>query len=148
MKVILLKDVPKVGKKYEVKDIADGYARNFLFPHRLAEQATQEKVAMLTAVKQKHQEDHERDEALLKQAIKGLNGERLTVKVKADERGHLFKKLRAQDVLAIINEKSPRTLDEGVLALEEPITMIGSHELDLNSHGVRATLTLVIEREV
>ncbi len=147
MKVILLKDVPKVGKKYDIKEISDGYARNFLLPRRLAEMATQKRINELTAAKQKDQESQERNESLLKQAIERLNGTTVTTEAKADERGHLFKKLRVQDVVKVINEKSPTPISEDMLSLEEPITTIGSHELNLNAQGAHAMLTLVVERE-
>lgn len=147
MKVILLKDVPKVGKKYDVKEIADGYARNFLLPHRLAEMATEKRVNELTVSKQKNQATQERNESLLKESIKSLDGTTCEIKAKADERGHLFKKLRASDVLKIINEKSRMPISEDMLLLNEPITAVGSHELKLAMSGAQAAMTLVVERE-
>lgn len=146
MKVILLKDVPKVGKKYEIKEIADGYARNFLLPHKLAELATHDKVAQLTAVKAKHQAQQEEGEQAIKQTISKLDGTSVTLTAKADERGHLFKKVRANDILAALNKQGV-ILEESMLDMQNPISSVGEHQIKLQASGSKATLTIVVEKE-
>ncbi len=147
MKVILLRDVPKVGKKYDVKDIADGYVRNFLLPRRLAEIATPQRISELAVMQQKNQDMQERNDALLRDAIKALDDVTVTVIAKADERGHLFKKLRAADVIRVLNEKSALPLEENMLVLDGPITTVGTHRLTVSAAKTNATFTLAIERE-
>lgn len=147
MKVILLKDVPKVGRKYDVKDIADGYVRNFLLPRKLAELATEKKINALMATKQKNQEVQERTEELSQQAVKNMDGVVCTIKAKADEQGHVFKKLRVGDVLVAINKESPMPFTEDMITLESPITTIGSHEVFIGFGHTHSKVRIVVERE-
>ena len=91
MKVILLKDIGGVGKKGEVKEVADGYAFNSLIPQKLVEQATKEKIAQHEADQKKHADARAAEDAALSTLVEGLNGERVEMKLRATEKGGLFK---------------------------------------------------------
>ena len=90
MKVILLQDVDKVGKKFEIKTVADGYARNFLFPRDLAKQATPETIEWLEMQKEllatKSEEELKRVQGL----ASGLDDLEVPIAVKVGEEGQLF----------------------------------------------------------
>lgn len=147
MKVVLLRDVPKIGRKYEVKEVSDGYVRNFLLPRKLAEIATEAKVTALNAVKEKSEEAQKKSEQLLKEAVVALNEQTFTLHAKADDHGHLFKKIRAEDILKIVNEKSSVPLETGMIELEAPLTTLGSHEISTHAVGVTSKVFVVIEKE-
>jgi large subunit ribosomal protein L9 len=106
MKVIFLKDVSRVGRKNEIKDIADGYAQNFLIPIGLAIRATDSAVLNLKkqnealVVEKKIQSD------LLRKNIEALSSSHITIEAKANEKGHLFKSVSARDVKEAIKENS------------------------------------------
>lgn len=141
-RVILLKDVPRVGRKYEVKDVSAGYASNYLYPNKLAEQATPAKEADLAkkrdaagAAKLHHAKE-------IADAVTALKGQTVTLRVKADEKGHLFKKIRAEDVAA-----ETKGLSAEHILLKEPIKTAGPHEIAVEGGGTKATFTLLVEKE-
>lgn len=141
-RVILLKDVPKIGRKYEVKDVASGYATNYLFPNKLAEQATPAKEADLAKKRDAMNASKMKAAGEVHDLIKSLEGTTLTIRTKADDAGHLFKKLRADD---IAGSKSG-LLPEYIL-LKEPIKTAGPHEIHAAGAGAKATFTLLVEKE-
>jgi large subunit ribosomal protein L9 len=146
MKVILLKDVPKVGKKFDIKDMSDGYALNFLMPRGLAERATTEKIAELEKRRAANQESRDHAEMALRDAISGLEGQKITMHAKADERGHLFKKLRVADVLVPLKERSS-VLELEHIALDGPLATLGEHVVRVSGAQTHADITVVVERE-
>jgi large subunit ribosomal protein L9 len=104
MKVLLLEDVPKLGKKGEIKEVSDGYARNYLIPRNLAVEATNGYI--------KHIEENKKTEEKRKQSIKEQREEILeklkdvtvVIKVKAGEKGKLFGAVTSQDIASKIEE--------------------------------------------
>jgi large subunit ribosomal protein L9 len=141
-RVILLKDVPRIGKKYEVKEVSAGYAANYLFPNKLAEQSNPAKEADLAKKRDAAGAAKLRAAKEIADMVTALNGQTLTLTVKADEKGHLFKKVRAEDVAAVTNGLAV----EHIL-LKEPIKTTGAHEIHLEGGGTKATFTLSIEKE-
>ena len=141
MQVILLKDIPKVGKKGEVKEVADGYAQNALFPRGLAERATAAKVAAVqkqneNATAQQHAAEQEQ---MLR--VKAMDGTRVEMKVKADKEGHLYQKIDTGKVAEVLE------VDPVMVELAEPIKLCGEHEIILNAGKVRAKVTLAVLAE-
>ena len=141
MQVILLKDVPKVGRKGEVKEVADGYAQNALFPRKLAERATASKVAELQkqteqAVAQQHAAEQEQ---MLR--VKTMDGSRVEISVKADKAGHLYQKIDTTKIAEALE------VDSVMVDLPDPIKSCGEHEVTLNAGKVRAQVTVVVVPE-
>lgn len=139
MKVILLKDVPKVGKRGEIRDVTDGYAINFLIPRRMAEPATpkrisaiQEQLARTAQQDAASKEEHAR-------LVKELDGKRFEIAVPANDKGHLYEKLTAPKLDALIPE-----VPLEMLALEEPIKDIGEHSVRISTGEASGTITVVI----
>lgn len=146
MRVILLKDVAKVGQRGAVKEVADGYGLNYLLPRGLAQQATAE--ALASASKRQEAESRSRSEAREKtQAVlKRLDGQKITISARANKQGHLFKSVRPDDVAAAIMEYANVALDPEMIALGvHSIKDTGEYAIHLAGEGMEAAVTLVVE---
>src|SRR3989344_1841064 len=109
MKVILLQDVSGVGQKGSVKDVSDGYALNFLFPKRLAEQATKEKLIAYETERERETEKRAREMEALAGTVQSLEVARIEIVARATEKGGLFKAIGPEDIaraLQIQKEKA------------------------------------------
>jgi len=138
MEVILLKDVKNLGKKGDSKEVADGFARNFLFPQKMAELATKE-------AKQKNQLEKEREVQVQEEALKKIQGlaeklagSEIIIKAKAKE-GKLFG--------AVSKKKIIKELEKAITA-KETIKEVGDYEIKVElGHGIETILNLKIESE-
>ena len=116
MKVILLKDVGGVGQHGTVKDVSDGYALNFLIARGLAVQATPEKIAAFEIAQKREVEIREQERIVLVKSVQGLEGTRIELKVRATEKGGLFKAVTVVDIIKLLNVDIP----ENAVQLEKP----------------------------
>ncbi len=126
MKVILLTDVPKVGNKYDVKEFKDGFAQNVLISRGLAVLAT---TKALSNLKSKiDMMDKKRVEGIetLSSLVEKLSDKKILIKVKSNEKGHLFKSVTAHDVAEKIKEITDFDVDEKTLVMEN-IKEIGDY---------------------
>jgi len=131
MKVILLDNIKGVGKKDEVIEASDGYARNFLFPKKLALEANKENMAKLQAKKDsnQHKKDLEKEKALeIQKTLKTLT---LEIKVKAGENGKIFGGVTAKEISESLNEKHKIEIDKKKIVLNEPIKNIGIFQVEI-----------------
>lgn len=147
MKVILLSDVRKVGRKYEMKDVSDGYALNFLIPRKLAEVATQSTIKKL---EQKKAEDQKREKAEIEAITKELStlkGTALLITAKANEKGHLFSSISKEDLASAIKKERGVTVPLHYIALEKPIKEVGDRNVDVNMGDASVTLAVSIKAE-
>jgi large subunit ribosomal protein L9 len=134
MDVILLKDVEKVGVKGEVASVSDGYARNYLFPRKLAEVATQGRIA---AVRQIMEDKlaHERREEERAQETRDLLGKTvLTIAAPAGTGERIFGSVTNQDVASAIWAARKIRIDKRKVLLEEPIKTLGTHMVMVEVH--------------
>lgn len=146
MRVIFLKDVARVGKRDDVREVADGYALNFLIPHGFAMQATPEKVAALAArvaSARKAGQTHASEMAAL---LKKLHGTRITLKARSNDQGHLFKGVNGDDIAKRISEEMSLAIDPDIVSTD-PIKRLGAHTVKLSSGGIEALVTIVVERD-
>jgi len=134
MKVILLQDVPNVGRKYEVKEVASGYAANALLPKGLAVQASPQKIKQLEKKKEAHEKEVAAKEGELKAQLQTLEGQTIELSAKASEKGGLFKGFKEEDVVKLVKEQKEIELSEGDLKFDSPIKTIGEHAIVV-SHG-------------
>ncbi len=134
MKVILLEDVNKIGKKGEIKEVKDGYAHNFLFPKNLAAPATKQNLASVEKQKEaKKQEELKRKEEA--EAIgKKLTDKEFGFKVKAGERGRLFGSLTTKEIAAEIERQYDIKMDKRKLSIDEPIKALGTYNITAKLH--------------
>lgn len=134
MKIILLEDVNKIGKKGEIKEVKDGYAHNFLFPKNLAVPATKQNLAVVEKQKEaKKQEEQDRKEEA--QAIgKKLTDQQFSFNVKAGEKGRLFGSLTTKEIAAEIEKQFNIKIDKRKLSLDEPIKTLGTYNVKAKLH--------------
>jgi len=129
MKVILLEDVPRVGKAGEVKDVANGYGRNYLLPKGLAEFASP---AGMRRAEERRKVEEQRQIALNKE-MQGLadtlEGMVVTVSAKAGEQDRLYGSVTSADIAAEAQKVSGHEIDKRKVELEEPIHQLGEYEV-------------------
>jgi large subunit ribosomal protein L9 len=147
MKVILLKDVPKIGKKYDIKEVNDGYASNFLIPKKLAEAATEKQVAKVKLIQETARMQQEIHLTLLKKNLDDVAGKVVTIKAKANNKGNLFMSIHPKDITSQLQKIHSIQLTPDVIMLQSPIKDLGSHEIVVSIEGHKATFTLVVESE-
>jgi len=145
--VIFLSDVPRVGRKYEVKNISDGHARNFLFPRGLAVPATPAELARLEKLKEKKEMERKMREELLLKTLGTLKETTIKITKKATEEGHLFEGIDAEDVARILKEKAHVELIPENIILEKPIKTAGVHRISLLVGEARSSFSLEVEKE-
>ena len=147
MKIILMTDVPSLGRRGEQKDVATGYARNFLLPKKLAVLATPANLKNLDHLKrQREREDSKALEAarVTAAAIEGLA---LLVTARASDDGRLFGSVTAQDVVDFL-DKHQINVERRRVLLEEPIKALGEYTVPVRLHGdVAASLPVRVTRE-
>lgn len=143
MRVIFLKDVRGAGQHGEVKNVADGYAQNFLFPQGLAEPASEEKVAKLQQVKDEREAQIHKQEEELMAHIRSLQGKGVKIPARATEKGGLFKSVTSRDIAKALKDQHALEIPEAAIRLE-PIKTTGDHPVSLESKGTKATLVVSV----
>ena len=148
MKVILLQDVAKVGKKFDVKEISDGFALNFLIPQKKAKPATANAIKELESAKKKNDEIEQIKEAGLIESIKALKDDTITVYAKISEEGSLFAKIGKKEIINSIKDQKALEIEEDNIVLEKPIKEGGEHTIEIKANGDKATFKLnIVEGE-
>lgn len=145
MKIILLKDVPKVGRKFDIKQVADGFATNSLIPRGLAKVATASAVASIEAEKTRDMAEHKIQEELLAKNLETLKGLTLTLSEKANEKGHLFAGVTREMICAEIFKETRLNLDPNFIKLDKPIKEVGEHTVTISAMNKKAEIKLVVE---
>jgi large subunit ribosomal protein L9 len=144
MKVILLKDVRKVGKKFETKDVADGYALNFLIPRKLAEASTPSSMKKVENLKSRDAAEKKVQEDLLKKNLASLNGVTIEMKENANEKGNLFKGIHKEEIIEALKKQGHIAIAPEYLILEKPIKETGEYELEAKVQDLSAKFKLAI----
>lgn len=145
MKVIFLHDVPRVGRKYDIKEVNDGYAMNFLFPRRLAESVTPKALVLLERRQKEITIEREVQENLLLKNLEEIKGKVIHIKAKADEKGHLFAQVHKKEILEAMREQHHAEISEEFIILEKPIKAVGEFEIPISVKGKKSSFKLVVE---
>ena len=145
--MIFLKDVPRVGKRHDVKEVNDGYAVNFLLPRRLAEVATPQAIKQLEERKQAIEIERKVEENLLMRNLEEIKGKVLHMKGKADEKGHLFSGIHAKELVGAMRVEHHADISEEFIALDKPIKQVGEFEIPIKIKGKKSSYQLVVEKE-
>lgn len=146
MKVVLNQDVKGTGKKGQMVEVSDGYARNFLLRKNLAVEATQQNInnAEAKAKAEKHRQD-----VLLQQAKEQaakLEGQQVTLKVKTGETGKLFGAVTNKEIADVLQKQFGYELDKKKIVLAEPIKQAGSYQVELKPYAnVSCKITVTVE---
>jgi large subunit ribosomal protein L9 len=145
MKVLFKRDVADVAKAGQVKDVADGYARNYLIPRGLAVAATSaalKQVADIQAASARHAAEAEHAAIELKQK---LEAQPVVVEAKAGPQGRLYGSLTTADVASAVQRQLGATLDRRELDIAEPVRQVGSYQVTARLHpAVSATVTVEV----
>ncbi len=143
MKIILLQDIKNVGKKGDVIQASDGYARNFLFPRKLAQEASDSNMHILNNKKENERKEKlEKLEAAQRLAAE-LKGKEIIIKAKAGESGKLFGAITSKDVAELIKEKYKIEIDKKKIVMDT-IKLAGGYEIDVKLYPEVSTKMKVI----
>ena len=148
MKVILLDNIKGVGKKDEIINASDGYARNFLFPKKLAVEANNENMNKLKAKKQseQHKKDVEKEQA--QKIAKELDDTILTIKVKAGDNGKIFGGVTSKEISEELKKQNKIDIDKKKIALSENIKNLGTFSVNVKLYeGVTGALKVKVVSE-
>lgn len=144
MKVILLQDVAKIGRRHQVVEVPDGYARNKLIPMRAALPATPEQLAKLKAQVAQAAAQQASDAAALAVSLERLLATTLTITATANAQGHLFKQVGTKDVAAAA-AAAGSPLPVSALHLAAPIKAVGPHPVTVKTpHGEQEFIVTVV----
>ena len=171
MKIILLKDVPKLGRKYDIKEASDGYALNFLIPRKLAERATPEKIAQIDKLKKEMLIAKEAGEQELLKALGAIKGLELIMKAKVSDlparladsprfageagapakragkvgKAHLFSSIKKEDIIEKMKKDYNIILSEDSIKIES-IKEAGEFEIPVEVAGKKSSFKLIVEK--
>ena len=146
MKVIFLKDVPRVGKRHDIKEISDGYAVNFLFPRKLAEMATPKAIIELEKRKKEIVIEREVKESLLEKHLTDIKGKTIILHKKADDKGHLFSAIHERELSEELMKEHKADVGEEFIDLEKPIKELGEFEIPVMIKGKKSFFKLKVEK--
>jgi large subunit ribosomal protein L9 len=144
MKVILLRDVAKIGRRFEIKEVPDGYALNRLIPQKDAEPATP---ANVKRVLERRKGNVRTEEGLLEDAkavVASCTDTALSLVFEANEQGHLFQAVHAQDITARLKERGLK-VEASQLSFSSPIKGVGEHTVVLKAAGKEFIIPFSVE---
>ena len=135
MKVILRADVNGVGKRGDICDVADGYARNFLVPRGLAMKASSGATSQAAAMRRSRDVKDAADRSAAEEIATKLVPTRISVTARAGTEGRLFGSITAADVVEAVASQTGIELDRRTLRMDEPIKSLGEHSVPVRLHA-------------
>jgi len=148
VKVILNQDVPSLGKAGDLKDVADGYARNFLIPRGLARPATASAVKQAATSKQIVERKQAKAQAAVKELAATLSNTQLVFKARVGEQHRLFGSITSSDIADELSRKIGQPIDKRHVELAEPIRHLGEFKVPVRlAPKVEPDVTIVVEPE-
>lgn len=147
MKVILLQDIEGLGKKYEVKEVKPGHARNLLLPQKLAKAATKEALKWLSDQKEVIEKEATEDLKKSQEMASQLDGFELSVEMKIGDEGQLFESVSAQKIVEKLKEAGFE-IKKSQVKLPEPIKELGEFPVSISlAHNLEAEIKVIITGE-
>jgi len=147
MKVILLEDINNFGKKYEVKEVKEGFARNFLIPRGLAKIANDKNLKQMEAKKGKEEKKAEEELKKIQQKTETIDGQEFNIKVKAGENNQLFESITSQKISEVLKKRGFDVKKDQII-LEEPIKELGEFPVKINfKHNLEAEIKIIVSTE-
>lgn len=147
MKVILKRDVPKIGRAHDVVDVNEGYANNFLFPNKLAIKGTPELIENANKKKIEKADKKKMQHSLLEKTILEFKGREFVIKKPVNDKGTLFSKIHEKDICTLLEKEIGIKLDEKNIILEKIIDRIGEYEIKILSDGIKSSFNLKINQQ-
>lgn len=143
MKVILLQDVKNVGKKGDVVNSSDGYARNYLFPRKLAEEATDSNLHVLNAKKETERRKKLAEIEAAQKLAEELKGKEIKIETKSGDNGKLFGAITSKDVAELIKKQYKIEVDKKKVVMDT-IKLAGTYEVEIKLYPEVSTKMTVI----
>lgn len=143
MKVILLQDVKKLGKKGDVIEASDGYARNYLFPRKLAEEATNNNLHILNNKKENERKQKLAEIEAAQKLAGELKGKEVKISAKVGDNGKLFGAITSKDVAELINQQYKIKVDKKKIVMDT-IKVAGGYEIEVKLYPEVSTKMKVI----
>ena len=146
MKVILIQDVKKLGKTGEIKEVSDGYARNYLIPQGFAQEATTTRLKETEDQKLRKERQKTKEENLARAVRDKINGQTLHVKMKTAAGDKLFGAVTARELSELLQKELGVTIDKKKIEISEPIKHLGQFPVQVKIYpGVQAELLVSVE---
>jgi large subunit ribosomal protein L9 len=147
MKVVFLKNYKKGGEMGEIKEVADGYAQNFLIPKGLALPATPNNIAKAQSNKKQKEKEATLDLIKAERLAESLEGIEVRLKEKANEKGVLFAAVSEKEVAEALKKEGIK-VDPKHIKLDKHIKKVGDHEIVVGlDHGLEARIRIIVEKE-
>ncbi len=144
MEIILLNDIAKVGRRFEVVHVSEGYAINFLIPKGFARAATPSAIKDLENKKAYNGKDTEASQAKIAQDLKQIDGKTVILKEKTNEQGHLFASIHPEKIASAIYDQLGVCLPVTMIEMQDSIKQTGDITFPLSKGGTSATITLSV----
>ena len=138
MKIILLKDIKNVGRRFDIKDVNDGHALNMLIPRGLAIAATPSAIKRVEADKAQMAGEMKVQHELLAQNIKAIEATTLVISGKANEKGHLFAGIHAPEIVKELHAQARIEIETSFVQLPQPLKTVGEHVVSIKAGGTPA----------
>jgi large subunit ribosomal protein L9 len=148
VKVILLKDIKDLGKTGEIKELADGYARNYLIPRGLAVEATPDKLKEIEEKNLKTQKNKQKEMASAEALKDKLNGKSVQISLKTGGGDKLFGAVTTKEIAELIEKQLKIKVDRKKIELDEPIKHLGDYNIKIKLYqSVQAEIKLTVAAE-
>mgnify|MGYP001612069724 CR=1 FL=1 len=148
MRVIFLRDVKNTGKKFEVKDVSDGFARNFLFPRGFAEAATPSALRELEAKRREHELEELEARKHFDALAERLKERSLIFPVKATDEGVVFGSVTKEMILSALRDAKLLTKERLEIHMDHPLKELGEHKIGIElKKGASATMRVILQRQ-
>lgn len=147
MRVILLKDVENLGKENDVKEVADGYARNFLLPNGLVKPATKQVLEELEKMKELVTQKAEEELKAIQELASRVDGQEIEISMKLKEDGEIYGSVTPYKISQALKKKGFE-VKKTQINLKEPIKKLGEHSAAINfDHGLEAEVKVIVSEE-
>jgi large subunit ribosomal protein L9 len=144
MKVILLIDVPKIGKKDDVLDLKDGFAHNVLISKGKAVLATPQALSQLEAKKAKRERERQEENKIFASLVSEINNKKIAIKSKANDKGVLFKSVTPRDVSSAIKNLTGESIDDKYIIMDH-IKTLGKHMVIIKKGSLEGECEIIVE---
>lgn len=148
MKVIFLQNVPNVARAGEIKEVADGYGRNFLIPKKLALLATPSTTSTIEAQRGITERSQAQTEAEMTERAHQIEGKEIILKAKTGAKDRLFGSITSADIASELQNATGQVVDKKKIELAEPIRQLGSYEVAIKlAKDIAPKIKVIIEKE-
>lgn len=147
MKVILQQDIIHLGQKDDIKDVKDGYARNFLLPQHFAKPATLQAIQQALRLKKQRKAQGALHEDEFRTLVYKLEGMTFTLSAKANEQGGLFRAISKKQIVTLLIKRGIKGVTEEDIEIARPIKKVGQHAITIQRGSISGTLKLIVEEK-